>query len=298
MALAGWHGAVALFPMLWEGTEYQPPLIEDDDGSCIGVPEEYSHLRPCRFLPDRQILFCSQRPVTLYWFNVVDDRLSLARTLDVSDIRVASDGTPFSLAGNRWEMDADGAIWLASGLEDGSMALCRITDHVEYISFPKGLYWGGTVCIDKDGRKVMPLEREGASVEPCIGLYVDGGPASQRLTLSAYLDGQEERDLVVEAEVVNCALAAAWLNAYFVAEYDGQLYYAPHWSPDPLSQLPHWVKAGSGSRQSGEILRILVNQLPSGHYKFYGGMTFRDRPMNELIGSASEKIAVAEIEIP
>ncbi|HUT05059.1 MAG TPA: hypothetical protein VM163_14360, partial [bacterium] len=35
MALAGWHGAVALFPTLWDDTAPQPPLIEDDDGSCI-----------------------------------------------------------------------------------------------------------------------------------------------------------------------------------------------------------------------------------------------------------------------
>lgn len=228
----------------------------------------------------------------LIWAELSGDTPEVVRSLDIDGVSGYFPAIlpPDGLYG-RCEMDADGAIWVTGHAPQFS-GLVRIKDEVEVIPFPEGMKSECGVCIDRSGNKIVIF------MDGRIGAYADAGPASQRLTLHAYLDGEDEQELVVEAEVVNWALAPAWMNAYFAAEYDGQLYYAPHWSPDPSAFEPHWVKAGSGTRQSGEILRIPVSQLPPGHYKFYGGITFRDRPLDELIGSPAEKIAIAEIDVP
>jgi len=295
---AGWDEALAIWSCDPLDLVYGRIMISDDD--CIDVPEEIEQLLFVSFLPDGQVLFENRPPDVwsldahrLIWAEQVGDSLRVTRDLDLPGILLTWDAPWDNFPGDRkpFAIDADGVIWV-TGIDP--RGLFRIAEEVTHIPFSAQDHFGSFVRIDRDGNKVLILE----PYDKRLHIYVDGGPASQRIVLFAYLDGDGEQELVVEAEVVNCALAAAWLNAYFVAEYNGQFYYAPHWSADPSSLLPHWVKAGSGSRQSGEVLRIPISELPSGHYKFYGGIAFRDRPMNELIGSPSEKISVAEIDIP
>lgn len=239
IAITGWDEAVMLVGKN-SGDDSTSIGLEYAPGLCLDIPEEFSEDCFLRFFPDDGLLFLSSLgfpagACELLWGRRVDDTIETVRRLDIR--RVVSfphSYTQSSLSGNRWEMDADGAIWIVSYQADDGPGLYRIKDEVERIPFPnEGVrpISGAAVCIDRNGNKVMVTSGGFPVVYPKqIATYSDGGPASQRLELFAYLDGDSEQELVVEAEVVNYALAAAWLNAYFMAECDGQLYYAPRWS--------------------------------------------------------------------